>query len=178
MYIFQHMSYVPKPYFWSRIGSPWLGLGSNSARMDPAAYRNLFKPLPALREPIFGPKISKYLSVRHDPSRRPVRVRRDPAASPRVRSARGADTLIRRYVFRVLLFENGLAATTPQVRKKRTYGRSYPQIRSNSFLPGLLRAMVVLRLVRPMNTPEQAEQLSDDGRGKPSILLNIHRVDA
>ena len=83
MYIFQHMSYVPKPYFWSRIGSPWLGLGSNSARMDPAAYRNLFKPLPALREPIFGPKISKYLSVRHDPSRRPVRVRRDPAASPR-----------------------------------------------------------------------------------------------
>ena len=27
MYIFQHMSYVPKPQFWSRIGSPWLGLG-------------------------------------------------------------------------------------------------------------------------------------------------------
>ncbi len=52
-------SYVPKPYFWSRIGSPWLGLGSNSARMDPMASRNSFKPLPALREPISGPKSKK-----------------------------------------------------------------------------------------------------------------------
>ena len=49
------MSYVPKPQFWPRIGSPWLGLSSNSARMNPTASRNLFKPLPALREPIFGP---------------------------------------------------------------------------------------------------------------------------
>ena len=40
----------------SRIGSPWLRLGSNSARMNPTASRNLFKPLPALREPISGPK--------------------------------------------------------------------------------------------------------------------------
>ena len=53
------MSYVPKPYFWSRIGSPWLGLGSNLARMNPTASRNLFKPLPALREPISGPKYRK-----------------------------------------------------------------------------------------------------------------------
>ena len=53
------MSYVPKPQFWSRIGSPWLGLSSNLARMNPTASRNLFKPLPALREPISGPKYSK-----------------------------------------------------------------------------------------------------------------------
>ncbi len=59
MYIFQHMSYIPKPQFWSRIGSPWLGLGSNLARMNPTASRNLFKRLPALREPVFGPKSKK-----------------------------------------------------------------------------------------------------------------------
>ena len=59
MYIFQHMAYVPKPHFWSRIGSPWLGLGSNLARMNPTASRDLLKPLPALREPIFGPKSQK-----------------------------------------------------------------------------------------------------------------------
>ncbi len=58
-HIFQHMSYVPKPQFWSRIGSPWLGLGSNLARMNPTASRNLFKPFPALREPIFGPNNKK-----------------------------------------------------------------------------------------------------------------------
>ncbi len=57
MYISQHMAYVPKPYFWSRIGSPWLGLSSNSARMNPTASKNLFKPLPALREPSWGPYI-------------------------------------------------------------------------------------------------------------------------
>ncbi len=50
------MSYVPKPQFWSRIESPWLGLGSNSARMNPTASRNLLKNLPALREPVSGPK--------------------------------------------------------------------------------------------------------------------------
>ncbi len=59
MYIFQHMSYVTKPSFWSRIGSPWLRLGSNLARMNPTASRNLLKPLPALREPISGPKFRK-----------------------------------------------------------------------------------------------------------------------
>ena len=59
------MSNVPKPYFWSRIGSPWLRLGSNLARMNPTASRNLLKPLPALREPISGPKFqqkSKYIA--------------------------------------------------------------------------------------------------------------------
>ena len=71
------MSYIPKPYFWSRIGSPWLGLGSNSARMDPTAYRNLFKPLPALREPIFGPKISKYLKKSENWGKNPKAARVD-----------------------------------------------------------------------------------------------------
>ena len=32
----------------SRIGSPWLRLGWNSARTNPTASRDLFKPLPAL----------------------------------------------------------------------------------------------------------------------------------
>ena len=59
MYIFQHMSYVPKPQFWSRIGSPWLGLGPNSARTNPTTPRNLLKPLPPLREPVSGPKYKK-----------------------------------------------------------------------------------------------------------------------
>ena len=44
------MSNVPKPYFWSRIGSPWLRSGPNSARMNPSAPRNLLKNFPALRE--------------------------------------------------------------------------------------------------------------------------------
>ncbi len=56
----QHMSYVPKPQFGPRIGSPWLGVGSNSARMNRTASRNLSKPLPALREPVFGPKTKKH----------------------------------------------------------------------------------------------------------------------
>ena len=55
------MSYVPKPQFLPRIGSPWLGLSSNSARMNPMASRHLFKPLPALLEPAFGPKSQKKL---------------------------------------------------------------------------------------------------------------------
>ena len=53
------MSNVPKPYFWSRIGSPWLRLGPNSARTNPTASRNLLKNLPALREPVSGPKYQK-----------------------------------------------------------------------------------------------------------------------
>ena len=53
------MSYVPKAYFGSRIGSPWLGLGPNSARMNPVPPRNLLKPLPPLREPASGPKYKK-----------------------------------------------------------------------------------------------------------------------
>ena len=53
------MPYVPKPQFWPRIGSPWLDLGPNSARMNPTASRNLFKPLPPLREPVSGPKYKK-----------------------------------------------------------------------------------------------------------------------
>ena len=63
-HVFQHTSYVPKPQFWPRIGSPWLGLSSNSARMNPTASRNLFKPLPALREPISGPKYRKKIRGR------------------------------------------------------------------------------------------------------------------
>ena len=43
----------------SRLGSPLLRLGSNLARMNPMASRDLLKPLPALREPIFGPKSLK-----------------------------------------------------------------------------------------------------------------------
>ncbi len=53
------MSYVPKPQFAPRLGSPRLGLSSNSARMNPTASRNLLKPLPPLREPISGPKSGK-----------------------------------------------------------------------------------------------------------------------
>ncbi len=53
------MSNVPKPKFWSRIGSPWLRSGSNSARTNPTASRNLLKPLPPLREPVSGPKYQK-----------------------------------------------------------------------------------------------------------------------
>ena len=41
------------------MGSPWLRLSSNSVRMTPMASRDLFKPLLALREPIFGPKSQK-----------------------------------------------------------------------------------------------------------------------
>ncbi len=40
------MSNVPKPYFWSRIGSPWLGLSSNPDRMNPTASRKPFNHLP------------------------------------------------------------------------------------------------------------------------------------
>ncbi len=71
------MSYVPKPQFWSRIGSPWLGLGSNLARMNPTASRDLLKPLPALREPIFGPKSQKTKYMAKLPA---ARLRRDIAA--------------------------------------------------------------------------------------------------
>ncbi len=44
------------------MGSPWLSLSSNSARMNPTASRNLFKPLPALREPIFSTKSQTHLN--------------------------------------------------------------------------------------------------------------------
>ena len=72
MYIFQHMSYVPKPQFWSRIGSPWLGSGSNSARTNPTASRNLLKILPALRQPVFGPKSKKTSIYGKLPIKRPI----------------------------------------------------------------------------------------------------------
>ena len=69
------MSYVPKPYFWSRIGSPWLRLGSNLARMNPTASRNLLKPLPALREPISVPKFRKQIPIyRQTPDQPPQRL--------------------------------------------------------------------------------------------------------
>ncbi len=45
------------------MGSPWLRLSSNSARLNPTASRNLLKPLPALREPISGPKFQKNLNI-------------------------------------------------------------------------------------------------------------------
>ena len=48
---------VQNPQKLSRMGSPWLRLSSNSARMNPTASKNLFKPLPALREPTWGPYI-------------------------------------------------------------------------------------------------------------------------
>ena len=73
-------SRVQNPQKLSRMGSPWLRLSSNSARMNPTASRNLFKPLPALREPIFGPK-SQNISIYcifmatsgHDPLGAPFR---------------------------------------------------------------------------------------------------------
>ena len=57
-YIFQHVPYVPKLKFWSRIGSPWFRLRPNSARTNPTASRNLVNPL-LLREPVSSPKYHK-----------------------------------------------------------------------------------------------------------------------
>ncbi len=47
--------------FGPRIGSPWLRLSSNSARMNPTASRNILTPLPALHEPVSGPKSKQNL---------------------------------------------------------------------------------------------------------------------
>ncbi len=55
-------SRVQNPLKISRMGSPWLRLSSNSARMNPTASKNLFKPLPALREPIFSTKSQTHLN--------------------------------------------------------------------------------------------------------------------
>ena len=70
------MSYVPKPQFWLRIGSPWLGLGPNSARMDPTTSRNLLKPLPPLREPVSDPKYQKPENCKKIPINPPTPLRR------------------------------------------------------------------------------------------------------
>ncbi len=60
--------------FWPRIGCPWLGLSSNSARMNPTASKNLLKPLPALCEPIFGPKSKKASIYSQTPDQPPQRL--------------------------------------------------------------------------------------------------------
>ena len=46
------------------MGSPWLPMGSYLVRMKRTAYIKLFKHLPGLQEPIFGPKIRKNMKYR------------------------------------------------------------------------------------------------------------------
>ncbi len=70
------MSYVPKPQFWPRIRSPWLGLGSNLARMNPMASRNRFNPSRPSSSPFSAPRIKilkLYRQTPEQPPQRPLR---------------------------------------------------------------------------------------------------------